>query len=51
MGQRLSARSIAVGNRSMFPHMVSGTDVSVECFARNLYNQGCMGVIHRDDKM
>ena len=39
-------RSIAVGNRSMFMHMVFGVDISIECFARNLFNQGCMGVIH-----
>lgn len=43
-------RSIAVGNKSMFMHMVTGTDISVECFARNLYNHGAMAVIHRDDK-
>jgi hypothetical protein len=43
-------KSIAVGNRSMFMHMVTGADVSVECFARNLYNQGTMAVIHREDK-
>ena len=43
-------RSIAVGNKSMFMHMVTGADISVECFARNLYNQGTMAVIHRDDK-
>ncbi|NLW36497.1 hypothetical protein [Syntrophorhabdus aromaticivorans] len=44
------ARSIAVGNKSMFMHMVTGADICVECFARNLYNQGTMAVIHRDDK-
>jgi hypothetical protein len=44
-------KSIAVGNRSMFMHMVAGADLSVECFARNLYNQGTMAVIHREDKM
>ncbi len=43
-------RSIAVGNKSMFMHMVTGADLSVECFARNLYNQGTMAVIHREDK-
>jgi hypothetical protein len=43
-------RSIAVGNKSMFMHMVTGADICVECFARNLYNQGTMAVIHRDDK-
>jgi len=40
-------RSIAVGNHSMFVHMVFGADICIECFARNLYNQGCLGVIHR----
>ena len=47
VGQDSSGRSIAVGNRSMLTHMVFGADISIECFARNLYNQGCMGVIHR----
>jgi hypothetical protein len=40
-------KSIAVGNHSMFIHMIFGADICMECFARNLYNQGCMGVIHR----
>jgi hypothetical protein len=40
-------KSIAVGNHSMFVHMIFGADICLECFARNLYNQGCMGVIHR----
>jgi len=31
----------------MFIHMIFGADVSIECFARNLYNQGCLGVIHK----
>lgn len=43
-------KSIAVGNRSMFMHMVFGVDISIECFARNLFNQGCMAVVHRTDK-
>ena len=43
-------KSIAVGNKSMFMHMVTGADIAVECFARNLYNQGTMAVIHREDK-
>ncbi len=47
LGEDFNGRSIAVGNRSMFTHMVYGADISVECFARNLYNQGCMAVIHR----
>ena len=40
-------RSIAVGNHSMFVHMIFGADICIECFARNLYNQGCLGVIHK----
>lgn len=43
-------RSIAVGNRSMYMHMMFGVDISIECFARNLFNQGCLGVVHRQDK-
>ncbi|MGA7827772.1 MAG: hypothetical protein WCA04_08935 [Geobacteraceae bacterium] len=50
IGTSLGARSIAVGNRSMFMHMAAGADISLECFARNLYNQGTMAVIHRSDK-
>jgi hypothetical protein len=51
IGASVDARSIAVGNRSMFMHMATSVDISVECFARNLYNQGTMAVIHRDDKV
>jgi hypothetical protein len=40
-------KSIAVGNHSMFVHTIFGADICLECFARNLYNQGCLGVIHR----
>jgi hypothetical protein len=50
LGQRFSGKSIAVGNRSMFMHTLTGADMSIECFARNLNNQGCMAVIHRQDK-
>ena len=51
IGQSFSGRSVAVGNRSMYTHMVPGADISLECFARNLYNQGTMSVIHRQDKI
>lgn len=47
LGRDFQGSSIAVGNRSMLTHMVFGADLSIECFARNLYNQGTMGVIHR----
>lgn len=42
-----TGKSIAVGNHSMFVHTIFGADICIECFARNLYNQGCLGVIHR----
>lgn len=48
IGNAFSGRSIAVGNKSMFMHMVAGADIAIECFARNLYNQGTMAVIHRE---
>ena len=47
VGSGFPGKSIAVGNRSMFVHMVFGADICLECFARNLYNQGGFGVIHR----
>ena len=50
IGAEFSGRSIAVGNKSMAMHMVAGADLCVECFARNHYNQGTLGVIHRRDK-
>lgn len=50
LAQEYAGRSIAVGNRSMFMHMVYGVDLSIECFARNLFNQGCLGVIHKQTK-
>jgi hypothetical protein len=34
----------------MFMHMVTGADISIECFSRNMFNQGTMAVIHRDNK-
>lgn len=46
LGRDYGGRSIAVGNRSMLTHMVFGAKIAIECFARNLYNQGTMGVIH-----
>ncbi len=50
IGSNYKGKSIAVGNRSMFMHMAFGADISIECFARNLYNQGCMAVIHDETK-
>ncbi|NVN89084.1 MAG: hypothetical protein HXX11_00650 [Desulfuromonadales bacterium] len=50
IGEAIPDRSIAVGNNSMFMHTVTGADLCVECFARNLSNQGALGVIHRQGK-
>lgn len=50
LGRDFPGRSIAVGSKSMFMHTVTGADLCIECFSRNLYNQGVMGVIHREDK-
>ena len=48
LGAAFSGRSVAVGNRSTFTHVYAGTDIAVECFARNLYNYGTMAAIRRD---
>jgi hypothetical protein len=32
----------------MFMHVAGGTHLSVECFARMLYNHGVMAVVDRD---
>lgn len=50
IGDGFAGRSIAVGNRSMYMHMIPGADISIECFARNLYNQGTLGVVHKQGK-
>ncbi len=38
-------QSVAAGSRSILTHLASGAKVSVECFARTLYNYGIMGTI------
>lgn len=45
IGQRYTGRSAAVGNRSILTHTSVGTKVSIECFARALYNHGVMAVL------
>ncbi len=47
IGAQMDLKRIAVGSRSMFPHTTSGADICIECFARNLANQGCMAVINK----
>jgi hypothetical protein len=48
IGSQMGIKRIAVGSRSMFPHTTTGADIVVECFARNLSNQGCMAVINTE---
>jgi hypothetical protein len=45
IGRRFAGRSAAVGSRSMLTHVAAGADISVECFARALYNHGVMAVL------
>ncbi len=51
IGDDYPGRSIAVGNKSMAMHMVAGADLCIECFSRNHYNQGSLGVVHRHNKI
>lgn len=46
IGSGMGIRRIAVGSRSMITHAITGADICIECFARNLANQGCMAVIN-----
>ncbi|MFW5648137.1 MAG: hypothetical protein ACOCG5_03555, partial [Candidatus Alkaliphilus sp. MAG34] len=48
-GRKPEIKSAAVSNRGMFPHVVSGADICIESFARNLYNMGSIAIIN-DDK-
>jgi len=47
IGAQMGIKRVAVGSRSMFPHATTGADICIECFARNLANQGCMAVINQ----
>lgn len=46
LGSSFAGRSAAVGTRSILTHMASGADITIECFARGLYNYGTIGVIN-----
>ncbi len=50
IGRSISVKSAAVGSRSILTHMASGADISIECFARELYNYGTMAIINFDKK-
>lgn len=48
-GRKSGIKSAAVSNRGMIPHVASGADICIECFARNLYNMGSIAIIN-DEK-
>lgn len=45
IARRFAGKSAAIANRGMWPHAVNNADVTVEPFARNIYNHGCMVVV------
>lgn len=45
LGRSVQGFSAAVGNRSILPHALFGADITVECYARALYNYGSMAVL------
>lgn len=45
LGQRAAGSTAAIGNRSIITHACLGADLTVECFARTLYNYGTMAVL------
>jgi hypothetical protein len=49
IGQEVAGLSIAVGNRSIYTHACLGADITIECFARTLYNYGTLAVLRRSD--
>lgn len=44
IGQEVEGLSVAVGNRSIYTHACLGADITIECFARTLYNYGTLAV-------
>lgn len=45
IGRRFAGKSAAVGSRSFLTHLSSGADITIECFARSLYNHGVFAVV------
>lgn len=45
LGRRWRGKSAAVGSRSILTHTAARADVTVECFARALYNHGVLAVV------
>ncbi|MDY6796649.1 MAG: hypothetical protein SWK76_15420 [Actinomycetota bacterium] len=49
IGRDAVGLTVAVGNRSIYTHACLGADISIECFARTLYNFGTLAVLRRVD--
>ncbi len=45
LGRSVNGFSVAVGNRSVLPHAFFGADVTIECYARYVYNYGSMAIL------
>lgn len=45
LGQTVPGLSVAVGNRSILPHALFGADITLECYARYIYNYGSMAIL------
>ncbi|MBI9107017.1 MAG: radical SAM protein [Spirochaetales bacterium] len=48
IGRRFKGKSASVGGRSVLTHVAAGTDITIECFARALYNHGTIAVMNVD---
>lgn len=45
LGRTVTGLSVAVGNRSILPHALFGADITLECYARYVYNYGSMAIL------
>ena len=45
IGHFFKGRSAAAGTRGLLTHVAGGADISIECFARGLYNYGQLAVV------
>lgn len=46
LGRKKGIKSGAVGSRGIVTHLTAGADITIECFARQLYNFGTMAIIN-----
>jgi hypothetical protein len=45
LGRSSEGLCVAVGNRSILPHAFFGADITIECYARYVYNYGSMAIL------